>query len=134
MSAPQQPYVQDMPPQGGFARVQYKRNIPARGPSGAALFAGLTALVAYGWYWNIQGIRERREIRREQTWARIHLVPMLQAEQDRHEARMLAQQEEIERKAMKDVPGWKVGEKVYHTDRYVPPTVLVADNKFLNLF
>lgn len=22
---------------------------------------------------------------------------------------------------MKDVPGWKVGESVYHTDKWVPP-------------
>lgn len=29
--------------------------------------------------------------------------------------------EEEEAKIMKDVPGWKVGESVYNTDKWVPP-------------
>jgi NADH dehydrogenase (ubiquinone) 1 alpha subcomplex subunit 13 len=53
-------YVQDLPPSGGFSPVRYKRNVPLRGPSGAALFAGVIGLCTYGWYWNIQGMRERR--------------------------------------------------------------------------
>ncbi|ORZ40038.1 GRIM-19 protein, partial [Catenaria anguillulae PL171] len=127
-------YVQDMPPKGGFEPLRYKRNLPARGPSGAVLFASVIGICAYGWYWTIQGIRERRELRREQTWSRIHLVPLLQAEADRGEARLLQQQEEIERKAMAGVANWEEARKIYHTKRYVPPTILVADEKFLNLW
>ncbi|KAI9168290.1 hypothetical protein H9P43_007662 [Blastocladiella emersonii ATCC 22665] len=127
-------YVQDLPPQGGFNPVQYKRNLPARGPSGAVLFAGLIGLCSYGWYWTIQGIRERRELRREKTWARVHLVPMLQAEADRAEARLLEQQEEQERRVMKGVAGWEEARKIYHTKRYVPPTIIVAEDKWLNLY
>jgi NADH dehydrogenase (ubiquinone) 1 alpha subcomplex subunit 13 len=29
---------------------------------------------------------------------------------------------------MKDVPGWNVGESVYHTDKWIPPNV--AELKF----
>ena len=29
--------------------------------------------------------------------------------------------EEEEAQIMKDVPGWKVGESVYHVDRWIPP-------------
>jgi hypothetical protein len=49
-----------------------------------------------------------RELQREKTWSRIHLVPMLLAEGDRdayrREQAALAREKEI----MKDVPGWEV--------------------------
>ncbi|KAI9217369.1 NADH:ubiquinone oxidoreductase 14kD subunit [Blastocladiella britannica] len=127
-------YVQDLPPAGGFSPVQYKRNLPARGPSGAVLFAGMIGLCSYGWYWNIQSIRERRELVREKTWARIHLTPLLQAETDRGETRLLHQQEEQEKRVMANVADWDQKRQIYHTKRYVPPTILVAEDKWLNLF
>jgi NADH dehydrogenase (ubiquinone) 1 alpha subcomplex subunit 13 len=76
----------------------------------------------------------RRELNREKTWSRIHLVPLLQAESDRAEARTLDQQEELERRVMKDVPDWETRRKVYNTERFVPPSVIVADEKWLNLY
>ncbi|NXA75243.1 NDUAD dehydrogenase, partial [Thryothorus ludovicianus] len=36
--------------------------------------------------------------------------------------RMLRQNLDEEAKIMRDVPGWKVGESRFHTDRWVPPT------------
>ncbi|KAI9140877.1 GRIM-19, partial [Paraphysoderma sedebokerense] len=117
--------VQDLPPPGGFGSVRYKRNLPSRGPSGAVLFAGVIGIMTYGWYWTIEGIKERRELKREKVWSRIHLTPVLQAESDREEVRRILHQEQTEAEVMKDVKGWKVGESVYHTKRYVPPTVMV---------
>lgn len=35
--------------------------------------------------------------------------------------RALKAAEEEEALIMKDVPGWKVGESVYHTERWIPP-------------
>ena len=35
--------------------------------------------------------------------------------------RALKENEELEALIMKDVPGWKVGESVYHTDKWVTP-------------
>ncbi|KAL7753303.1 hypothetical protein RI367_001078 [Sorochytrium milnesiophthora] len=132
--APPAPPVQDMPPKGGFGTVHYKRHLPVRGPGGAVMFAGMTAVVTYGWYWAIQGMRERRELLREKTWARIHLIPLLQAEADRAEVRLVEQQEAQEREIMKDVPGWEVGKNVYNTDRYVAPSIMVAPNKWVSKF
>ncbi|XP_017582989.1 PREDICTED: NADH dehydrogenase [ubiquinone] 1 alpha subcomplex subunit 13 [Corvus brachyrhynchos] len=40
----------------------------------------------------------------------------------RRTLRMLRENLEEEAKIMKDVPGWKVGESCFHTDRWVPPT------------
>ena len=35
--------------------------------------------------------------------------------------RLLKENEELEAQIMKDVPDWKVGESVYHTDKWVTP-------------
>lgn len=49
-----------------------------------------------------------RELKRERVWSRIHLVPLLLAEEDRDLYRR--QQAALVREAyiMKDVPGWTV--------------------------
>ncbi|KAI9292666.1 GRIM-19 [Neoconidiobolus thromboides FSU 785] len=114
---------QDTAPKGGYDFVRYRRSIPSRGPSGAVIFGSIFALSFYGFYKVYQGKRERMELHREKTWARIHLVPLLTAEEDRDLYRR--QQASLAREAeiMKDVPGWKVGESVYNTKRYVQPTV-----------
>lgn len=51
---------QDLPPQGGFDPVRYKRNIPKRGPSGAVLLAGGAAVSIYGFYVYLQGVQQMR--------------------------------------------------------------------------
>ncbi|XP_035169766.1 NADH dehydrogenase [ubiquinone] 1 alpha subcomplex subunit 13, partial [Oxyura jamaicensis] len=65
----------------------------------------------------------RRRLLIEDLEARIALMPLLQAEADRRTLRILRQNLDEEAKIMKDVPGWKVGESVFHTDRWVPPTL-----------
>lgn len=35
--------------------------------------------------------------------------------------RLLKENEELEAQIMKDVPDWKVGESVYHTEKWVTP-------------
>jgi hypothetical protein len=41
--------TQDLPPRGGFpSQFNYKRNLPARGPSGAILLAGVTGIILFG--------------------------------------------------------------------------------------
>ncbi|MBN3278207.1 NDUAD dehydrogenase, partial [Polyodon spathula] len=73
-------------------------------------------------YWRLfKWNRERRRLQIEDLEARISLLPLLQAEHDRRTLRMLRQNLEEEAKIMKDVPGWKVGENVFHTDRWVTP-------------
>ena len=40
--------------------IHFKRHLPNRGPSGAALFVGVFGVMAYGWYWVAQSNWERR--------------------------------------------------------------------------
>ncbi|XP_057254384.1 NADH dehydrogenase [ubiquinone] 1 alpha subcomplex subunit 13, partial [Pezoporus wallicus] len=69
------------------------------------------------------GLSRRRRLLIEDLEARIALMPLLQAESDRRTLRILRQNLDEEAKIMKDVPGWKVGESLFHTDRWVPPTL-----------
>lgn len=51
-----------------------------------------------------------RELRREQAWSRIHLVPLILAEQDRDAYRRQQAAVAREREIMKDVEGWEVSQ------------------------
>ncbi|KAI0796938.1 B16.6 subunit of GRIM-19, NADH:ubiquinone oxidoreductase [Abortiporus biennis] len=119
-------YRQDMPPAGGFEAVKYKRNLPFRGPSGLVILGGVTAVCAYGFYRLGKGNLEKRELEREKTWSRIHLVPLLLAEGDRdayrREQAAIAREKEI----MKDVKGWEAGKSVYNNPKYRPADSIVV--------
>ncbi|CAG8488100.1 14343_t:CDS:1, partial [Racocetra fulgida] len=65
-------------------------------------------------------------LHRENLWSRIHLIPLLTAELDRDTYRRNRAALVREAEIMKDVPGWKVGESVYNTKRYVGPTQIVV--------
>ncbi|CAG8730198.1 1572_t:CDS:2 [Funneliformis caledonium] len=99
--------TQDSPRPGGFPAIRYKRNIPKRGPSGLVILTGLTAISTLGFYWASQTIQE------------------LRCDSYRRTRASLQREAEI----MKDVPDWKVGESVYNTKRYVPPSVFVLPEK-----
>ncbi|XP_068127374.1 NADH dehydrogenase [ubiquinone] 1 alpha subcomplex subunit 13 [Hyperolius riggenbachi] len=120
---------QDMPPPGGYGPIDYKRNLPRRGFSGYTLFALGIGTMAYGFWslcwWN----RERRRLWIEDLESRIALMPLIQAEDDRRVLRILRKNLEQEAIIMKDVPGWKVGENVFHNDRWATPTL----NELYNL-
>ncbi|KAK0625172.1 GRIM-19 [Bombardia bombarda] len=111
---------QDMPPVGGYDAVQYKRNLPARGPRPAMLLAGVGAVMVYGWYKLIIGIREQNEYGREKMWSRIHLIPALQAEEDRD----LVRKHLADQAREKELLGENL--RVYNSDRYVRPTFAVT--------
>ncbi|KAF8607504.1 hypothetical protein BDV93DRAFT_466913 [Ceratobasidium sp. AG-I] len=115
-----------MPPPGGFEAIKYKRSLPFRGPSGAVLLASIGAICAFGFYRVGQGNLERRELKRENMWARIHLVPLLLAEGDRDAYRRDQAAKAREREIMKDVRGWEVGKSVYHNTKYKPQETVVV--------
>ncbi|KAL6104443.1 NADH dehydrogenase [ubiquinone] 1 alpha subcomplex subunit 13 [Pungitius pungitius] len=112
---------QDMPPAGGYASFDYKRNLPKRGLSGYSMFGIGIGIMVFGYWRLFRWNRERRRLQIEEMEARIALMPLLQAEHDRRSLRMLRENLEEEAIIMKDVPGWKVGEKVFNTDRWVTP-------------
>ncbi len=90
---------------------------------------------------------KHRELKREKVWARINLVPLLQAELDRDHVRRLEAVRARESTAMAGVPGWRAGdlhapapgvgrggvadaaaaEPVYHTPRWVHASVLSGE-------
>lgn len=98
-----------------------QRNLPSRGFSPAALLIGAGAVMAYGWYKLAVGIREQNELGREKMWSRIHLIPLLQAEEDRDQVRRHLADQAREKELMG-------GEnfKVYNSERFVRPTFAVT--------
>lgn len=55
------------------------------------------------------------ELAREKVWSRLHLVPMLQAEEDRDQARRYFADKARERELL------GTDMKVYNSDKYVTP-------------
>ena len=48
---------------------------------------GVGVVMAYGWRKIFLGNREMTELGREKMWSRIHITPLLQAEEDRDQVR-----------------------------------------------
>ncbi|CAN8070876.1 unnamed protein product [Agarophyton chilense] len=113
---------QEVAPKGGYARINVARNVPKTIGGGAgSLILGTALVIGYGMYrvgtFNVK----RRELRQEKKNIRLAIIPFLQAEED---ARFVSQRDEYnkwEASVMKDVPGWKVGENVYQTRKFMPP-------------
>ncbi|KAJ5692511.1 hypothetical protein N7462_001934 [Penicillium macrosclerotiorum] len=141
---------QDMPPVGGYAQVQYKRNVPARGFKPFYYMAGMHLIMAYGFYRYFQGVREQRyvprtgkclsvrprilqleteirtehrELAREKMWGRLYLAPLLQAEEDRDQVRRYYADKARE----KELLGTE--SKIYNSDRFVRPTFVYTPSK-----
>ncbi|KAF2835878.1 NADH dehydrogenase-like protein 1 alpha subcomplex subunit 13 [Patellaria atrata CBS 101060] len=111
---------QDMPPVGGYEPIQYKRNLPARGFRPAYYLLAVAGIMTYGFYKYGKGVRELNELGREKMWSRIHLIPALQAEEDRDQVRRMLADKARERELL------GAETKVYHSDRFVRPTFAVV--------
>lgn len=66
------------------------------------------------------------ELKRENLWSRIHLVPLLMAEADRDLYRRTQAANAREAEIMKDVKDWKVGQSVYNTTKYFTPSSYIV--------
>jgi NADH dehydrogenase (ubiquinone) 1 alpha subcomplex subunit 13 len=53
---------QDMPPEGGYHSVQYKRNLPARGFRPSFYLLGMGAIMTFGFWQYGKGARERKYV------------------------------------------------------------------------
>ncbi|KAI9820876.1 MAG: hypothetical protein M1832_003509 [Thelocarpon impressellum] len=111
---------QDLPPTGGYEPVQYKRNLPARGFRPSYYLLAVGAIMTYGFYKAGRGIREQNELAREKMWSRIHLIPLLQAEEDRD----LVRRHWADKARERELLGSET--KVYHSDRFVRPTYSIT--------
>ncbi|KAH0845650.1 hypothetical protein FOPE_12217 [Fonsecaea pedrosoi] len=103
---------QDLPPTGGYEAVQYRRNIPTRGLKPVWYLVGVGAVMAYGWRQVFVGQREKHEMAREKMWSRIHLTPLLQAEEDRDQVRRYYADLAREKELLGSQSG------AYNSDRY----------------
>ncbi len=74
---------------------------------------GVGAVMAYGWRQVFIGQREKHEMAREKMWARIHLIPLLQAEEDRDQVRRYYADLAREKELLGSQSG------PYNSDRYV---------------
>lgn len=87
----------------------------------------LIAMSSYGFYKVVEGNREQVELSREKLWARINILPLLQAEQDRDVLRRSLAYYNREAEIMKDVPWWEVKNTYSDKNEFHPPhTVLVG--------
>lgn len=108
-------YVQDGPPPGGFPKINYKRNVPAGGPSTLALILGCTSVITYGFYRVIDYNKSRRWASREEADIRLSIAPFLMAEADVQAMYYKGKAAEKEAELMKGVPGWKMGGSAFKT-------------------
>lgn len=69
--------------------------------------------MAYGWRQVFLGQREKHEMAREKMWSRIHLIPVLQAEEDRDQVRRYYADLAREQTLLGSQS------KAYNSDRYV---------------
>ncbi|KAJ5538468.1 hypothetical protein N7494_007947 [Penicillium frequentans] len=107
------------PQRGGYAQVQYKRNLPARGFKPWVYMVGMHAIMAYGFYKYFHGVREQRELSREKMWSRLYLTPLLQAEEDRDQVRRYYA-DQARAKAL------GIEDKVYNSERFIRPTFAIT--------
>lgn len=120
------PPIQDLPPEGGYSRVHYKR-VPLKPIfSPKLLFGGYVSISLAALYiYNLAN----KKIKREQVEMRSckhALFPLLLAERDRLYLKQLRRNRDDEAKLMANVPGWVVGtwfgEPIYKT---VPKDTLI---------
>lgn len=124
---PNMAHHQDLPPTQGYDKIQWKRNLPSRGFRPSIWLGMLIAMSSYGFYKVIQGNREQIELSREKLHARINILPLLQAEQDRDILRRSLAYYNREAEIMKDVPWWEVKNTYSDKNEFHPPhTVLVG--------
>uniref|UniRef100_A0A336MTR1 NADH dehydrogenase [ubiquinone] 1 alpha subcomplex subunit 13 n=1 Tax=Culicoides sonorensis TaxID=179676 RepID=A0A336MTR1_CULSO len=101
--------VQDMPPEGGYKKIHYKR-IPCKTYfSGFQMFLGYVGLTAASVY--IFYLSEKRLHREEvENRSAVNVMyPLLLAERDREYLKQLRRNRDEEAELMKNVKGWKVG-------------------------
>jgi len=79
-------------------------------------------IMTFGFYKLGKGIREQNELAREKMWSRIHLIPLLTAEEDRD----LVRRHYADQKMEKELLGRETSP--YNSDRYVRPTYAVTPN------
>merc|ERR1712179_13692 len=112
-------FRQELPPAGGFQRIEWKKQPSFKKVNGFRLLALALAVKAGGYYMYLRDCAKRSERELEQNDARIAISPFILAESDRGYMKFLRSTREEEEVLMKDVPNWRPGmlydEPIYYT-------------------
>lgn len=116
------PPIQDLPPEGGYSSIPFKR-VPLKPLfSGKLLFAGYIAVSAGAWYMYYLTDKKLQREEIEMRSCRNVMLPIVTSERDREYLKQIRRNRDEEAKLMANVPGWKVGtwfgEPIYKT---LPP-------------
>ncbi|XP_026466807.1 NADH dehydrogenase [ubiquinone] 1 alpha subcomplex subunit 13 [Ctenocephalides felis] len=120
---------QDLPPEGGYKPINFKR-VPAKTFfSGITCFGILAGVTCASCYLYLQNWKDVRREKLEMRSGRIALHPLLLAERDREYLKQIRRNRDEEARLMANVKGWEVGklynEPVYKTvpkDAFVQPS------------
>jgi len=122
-------FKQDMPPKGGYQKIEWWRIAPKTVFSNGKLLTLYATAFFIGYLAHQDNKRWRKKIDYECHDHLIALQPLYKAEQDRLYLRTLRANRDEERELMKDVPGWIVGTyygvpvyKTYDTQKHLPET------------
>jgi len=117
--------VQDMPPPGGYKKIDFGRYLPERGPKGWQLWAGATLTILYGFYQVGKTNQARIQQKMQERKVRYALMPLMQAEADREymERELVNLRREAE--IMKDVVDekgnkWVPGSSPFYGGQWMP--------------
>lgn len=101
-------YKQDMPPPGGYGRINIER-IPAKTLLKSPLVIGGSTIIAFvsaKYYYRRRHFLQLYNLERNDV--EVSIQPFLLAERDRRLLKHLHKNYEEEKEIMKDVPGWEV--------------------------
>ena len=101
-------YVQDMPPEGGYKALSYKRILGQQYFTNRGLivyFGSLTFISFIGYY---ASNKRWKHLKLDNADRELAIQPFFYAERDRAYLKYLKRIREEEEKVMADVPTWKV--------------------------
>lgn len=75
--------AQDLPPPDGFAKIPYKRKIPARGPASWIIATALAGHLLQCIWTNQEHYHVTTEVQREKKQCELLIEPLVMAESDR---------------------------------------------------
>eukprot|EP01123_Difflugia_compressa_P005528 TRINITY_DN17396_c0_g1_i1.p1 TRINITY_DN17396_c0_g1~~TRINITY_DN17396_c0_g1_i1.p1 ORF type:complete len:123 (+),score=10.40 TRINITY_DN17396_c0_g1_i1:103-471(+) len=111
-----------------YTDLKATRRVVPRGIPGIVLILGVGAMTIWGHWVSVQSYKKKCKYQEEEVFrARVNILPIYTAEQDREYLKSRKRMIELEEKYCKDIPQFVVGGTVYHT-RWLPPPRQVEGN------
>ncbi|XP_003738994.1 NADH dehydrogenase [ubiquinone] 1 alpha subcomplex subunit 13 [Galendromus occidentalis] len=123
-------FRQDMPPEGGYKALNFKRVPGQKYFTNRFLFTYFGAMSIISWIGYRAGFHRYRHMKLDNADRDVALTPFMLAERDRAYMKHLRRMHEEEKVVMKDVPNWKIGHHynlpIYNTlpeDYHLDPSI-----------